>query len=62
MKIKEIRMIEKMTDEEKDLFRTFKQLKPKTKHFLLVQVHSALEIEKTAREQYGLKEPPKDAA
>jgi hypothetical protein len=53
---------EEMTDEEKDLFETFKQLRSKTRHLLLLQVHSALEIEETARCQYGLdREPPTQA-
>jgi hypothetical protein len=45
---------EEMTDEEKELFETFKQLGSKTRHLLLLQVHSALEIEEIARCQYGL--------
>ncbi|MHB9292502.1 hypothetical protein Holit_01600 [Hollandina sp. SP2] len=45
---------EEMTDEERDLFETFKQLGSKAKYLLLLQVHSALEIEKTAHCQYDL--------
>jgi hypothetical protein len=53
---------EEMTDEEKDLFETFKQLRSKARHLLLFQAHSALEIEETACCQHGLDGEPKRSA
>ena len=43
-----------MNKEEKDMFDTFKRLRPESKYILLLQAHSALAIEETARRQYGL--------
>jgi hypothetical protein len=44
----------KMNEEEKDMFETFRKLWPASRYILLLQAHSALAIEETARHQYGL--------